>query len=140
MSPAPSSAIPAFGTPAYFQNPYPAYRAWLDAGQRAVRLSPHLVAVTHYRDCLDVLRDPRLSAKRYISKLAHFTEAEKRELAIWQFSSERQMFFLDPPDHPRIRKPLLRAFSPEAIAARLPRIQALFQGVLDKLPPALSSI
>jgi cytochrome P450 len=114
MSPSPLSSAPAFGSPAYYQRPYPAYRAWLDAGQRTARLSPHLVAVTHYGDCLDVLRDPRLSAKRYAGKLAHFTEEEKLELSVWQHSSQNQILFLDPPDHPRIRKPLMRAFSPEA--------------------------
>ena len=88
-SPAP---IPAFGSPAFYQNPYETYRAWLDAGQRAVRISPHLVAVTHYRDCLDILRDPRLSAKRYIGKIAHFNEEEKREVASWRSSCEKQLF------------------------------------------------
>jgi len=134
MSPSPTLSVPAFGSPAWYQNPYRGYRAWLDSGQRAVRLSPHLVAVTQYRDCLDILRDPRLSAKRYVGKLAHYTEEEKRELSSWQGSSAKQMFFLDPPDHPRIRKPLMRAFSPEAIAALEPRIQAVFRDILDRVP------
>jgi pimeloyl-[acyl-carrier protein] synthase len=133
MSPSPSS-IPTFGSPAYYQNPYPAYRAWLDSGQRAIRISPHLVAVTHYRDCLDLLRDPRLSAKRYIGKLAHFTEEEKLEFSAWQQACEKQMLFIDPPHHGRVRKPLMRAFSPEAIAARQPRIVALFHEILERVP------
>jgi cytochrome P450 len=133
MSPQ-TSSVPTFGSPAWYQNPYPAYRHWLDSGRRAVRLSPHLVAVTHYRDCLDILRDPRLSAKRYTAKLAHFTENEKLELSSWLHSSQSQMLFLDPPDHPRVRKPLTRAFSPEAIAALLPRIRAIFDGILDRVP------
>jgi cytochrome P450 len=92
------------------------------------------VAVTHYRDCLDILRDPRLSAKRYVGKLAHYTEEERRELSGWEQSSRSQMFFLDPPDHPRIRKPLMRAFSPEAVGAMLPRIRERFQQILDQVP------
>ncbi len=134
MSHSHGSLIPAFGSPQYFQNPYPLYRQWLDAGQSLVRLSPHLVAVTHYRDCLGILRDTRLSAKRYVGKLAHYTESERTEVAGWEQSSRSQMFFLDHPDHPRIRKPLMRAFSPEAIGAMLPRIREQFRNILDQVP------
>jgi cytochrome P450 len=134
MSPSPSLSVPAFGSPGYFQNPYPLYRAWLDAGQRTVRLSPRYVAVTHYRDCVEVLRDPRLSASRFLGKLAHYTEEEKAEFSALRQASEKQILFLDAPNHQRIRKPLMHAFSPEALAAMQPRIRALFLDILDRTP------
>jgi hypothetical protein len=63
--PAPEPApVPPIGSPAFFSDPYRTYRALLDSGTRALRLSPHIVAITHYRDCLDTLRDTHLSARR----------------------------------------------------------------------------
>ena len=134
MSTTQTAPVPPLGSPAFFRDPYRTYRNLLDTGTRTIRLSPHIVAVTHYRDCLDTLRDPRLSAKRYIRQVAHFTEEQKAELGAWIGASEAMMFFMDAPDHTRVRKLLLRAFSPESMAALMPRIQALFDGILDELP------
>src|SRR5579883_1537961 len=133
--PAPELApVPPIGSPAFFRDPYRTYRALLPTGTRTVRLSPHIVAVTHYRDCLDILRDPRFSAKRYTRQVAHFTEEQKREISDWTRASENMMFFMDAPNHTRVRKLLLRAFSPEAMAAWQPRILRLFIDILDGLP------
>lgn len=134
MQPGPAEVAPPLGAPAFFRNPYRTYRAILDAGTRVIRLSPHIVAITHYRDCLDTMRDPRLSAKRYVRQLAHFSEEQKREVAAWMRASENMMFFMDAPDHTRVRKLLMKAFSPESTAALLPRLQALFHEILDPVP------
>lgn len=129
-----SEPIPPIGTQAFFRDPYRTYRDLLDSGVRAVRLSPHIVAVTHYQDCLDILRDPRLSAKRYVRQLTHFTEDQRRSLASGARVWEAMMIFMDPPEHTRVRKLLLRAFSPDSLAAMVPRIQGIFQELLDGLP------
>jgi cytochrome P450 len=134
MTTAQTAPVPPIGSADFFRDPYRTYRALLDAGTRAVRLSPHIVAITHYRDSLDTLRDPRLSAKRYVRQIAHFTDEQKQEIQTWSGASRHMMFFMDPPDHTRIRKLLTRAFSPEGIAIFLPRIQALFREILDELP------
>jgi pimeloyl-[acyl-carrier protein] synthase len=126
--------VPPIGSPAFFSDPYRTYRSLLDSGTRTVRLSPHIVAVTHYRDCLDILRDPRLSAKRYTRQLAHFSEEQKLQISAWADASANMMFFMDAPSHTRIRKLVLRAFSPEALAALQPRIRRLFLDILDGLP------
>jgi cytochrome P450 len=125
---------PPIGSPAFFSDPYRTYRALLDSGTRALRLSPHIVAITHYRDCLSILRDPRLSAKRYTRPLAHFSEEQKSRIANWTRIAENMMFFMDAPSHTRVRKLLLRAFSPEALAVLQPRIRSLFLDILDSLP------
>ena len=126
--------VPAIGTPAFFADPYRTYRALLDSGTRALRLSPHMVVVTHYQDCLDTLRDPRLSARRYVRQLAHFTPEQKAHLADWTNVAAHQMFFMDPPEHTRVRKLLHRAFSPETLAAMVPRIEVIFRELLDRVP------
>ena len=91
---APAAAI---GTPAFYRDPYPTYRALLDSGTRAVRLAPNYVAVTHYRDCLAVLRDPRLSAVRTKNRLAHLTDEERRMAISLADTLEAMMLFTDPP-------------------------------------------
>lgn len=128
------SPVPPLGSPAFFRDPYPTYRRLLDSEIRVLRLSPHIVAVTHYRDCLEILRDPRFSARRYTRQLAHLTPEETGAVSAWTSAAENMMFFMDAPGHTRVRKLLLRAFSPETLAALQPRIRRLFSGILDGLP------
>ena len=132
-SPQPAS-VPPIGSRDFYRDPYPTYRALLDSGTRTLRLSPHIVAVTHYHDCLDVLRDPRLSAKRYTRQIAHYSEEQKAQIFAWTEASRQMMFFMDAPDHTRVRKLLSRAFAPEAISRLMPSIEALLAGILDSLP------
>ena len=122
------------GSPAFYRDPYPTYRALLDSGKRAVRVSPPIVAVPQYRDCTEVIRDARLSAARQQRQMAHFDEEQKRELSSWTTLLENTMIFVDPPEHTRVRKLLHRAFSPEALAALVPRIEAIFEELLNALP------
>jgi len=134
MSSAQPTPILRIGTPAFYQDPYPTYRALLDSGTRAVRLSPQIVAVTQYHDCMDVLHDPRLSAKREERQVAHFDEEQKRDLASWTRLLQDTVLFMDPPDHPRIRKLLHRFFSPEVLSAMATRIELIFQELLEAVP------
>jgi len=46
----------------------------------------------------------------------------------------QSMLFLDPPDHTRLRALVSTAFTPQAIAALTPRIQAIVQELLDQIP------
>jgi len=48
--------------------------------------------------------------------------------------NDNMMFFMDAPDHTRVRKLLLRSFSPESMAAFQPRIRELFNDILNELP------
>lgn len=96
------------GSPAFYRDPYPTYRALLDSGKRAVRVSPPIVAVPQYRDCTEVIRDARLSAARQQRQMAHFDEEQKRELSSWTTLLENTMIFVDPPEHTRVRKLLHR--------------------------------
>src|SRR5204862_6611848 len=46
----------------------------------------------------------------------------------------QSMLFLDPPEHTRLRALVNTAFTPQAIAALTPRIQAIVQELLDQIP------
>jgi len=45
----------------------------------------------------------------------------------------REVLYLDPPDHTRLRKVVHRAFTPGAIGRLRPRIEQLTDGLLDQL-------
>jgi len=110
MPEAQPAPVPAFGSPAFYQNPYPTYRALLDSGTRVLRLNPRVVAVTHYQDCLDLLRDRRLSAKRYTRNISHFSPEQLKAIPNWIAVAEDMLIFMDDPRHGRVRKLLFDTF------------------------------
>jgi cytochrome P450 len=90
--------------------------------------------VTHYQDCLDALRDPRLSAVRTKNRLAHLTDEQQRTAISSPGTLGAMMLFTDPPQHTRVRRLLHGFFSPESSVALRPRIEAILQDLLDALP------
>src|SRR5262245_52366721 len=124
--------VPPAGSPEFFRDPYPTYR-WLREQGPLVSLRPNVLACTRYDDCLALLRDSRLSACRYMRPIAHYTEEQRGQLSTWVRVASRQVIFMDPPDHTRLRGLLMRAFS-EAIKQLIPRIPNLFSEILDDVP------
>lgn len=128
-----AGAVPPVGSPEFFADPYPTYRALREQGP-IVRLRANMLACTRYADCLALLRDPRLSARRYLRPIAHYTPAQQRQLATWVRVASNQIIFMDPPDHTRLRSLLMRAFSPEAIERVIPDIGMLLAELLEEIP------
>jgi cytochrome P450 len=123
---------PPVGSPEFFRDPHPTYRALREQGP-LVELRPQVLACARYADCLALLRDPRLSARRYMRPIAHFTEEQRGQLAIWIRVASKQVIFADAPDHARLRAPLMPAFSPDAIQRLVPRTSQLFAELLDDI-------
>jgi cytochrome P450 len=126
-------SVPPVGSAEFFADPYPTYRLLREQGP-IVRLGANMLACTRYADCLALLRDPRLSARRYLRPISHYTAAEQSQLATWIRIASNQVIFMDPPEHTRLRNLLMRAFSPEAIERLIPRIGAVFSKLLDAIP------
>ncbi len=111
--------------PAYLDNPYPVYRLLRE--QHPVSLTPDGVwRLTRYGDCLRMLRLGSAGMRRTDGTLP----GESPETAL----QERGQFMLltDPPKHTRLRKLVSRAFTPRAIAAWRPRIEAVTDALLDR--------
>jgi cytochrome P450 len=66
--------------------------------------------------------------------IAHYTDDERSQLATWVRVASQQVIFTDPPDHTRLRRAMMRAFSSEAVERLIPRIANLFSEILDDLP------
>ena len=121
---------------AILQDPYPTYARlheegpihYLDVGSKWAVWS-----VISHAECSSVAKDPRLSAKRAqqmllplpLSRQAEFSELA-RMLGLW-------LIFMDPPEHSRLRKLLNKGFSPAAIEALRPQVEAIVDRMLKPL-------
>ncbi len=112
--------------PAYLEDPYPVYRRLRE--QHPVSLTPDGVwRLTRYDDCLRMIRLAGAGMRRTDGRLP----GQSREEAV----AERGQFMLltDPPKHTRLRKLVSKAFTPRAIAAWRPRIEAVTEELLDRV-------
>lgn len=120
-------------TPAGLADPYPIYEE-LHAGgglSEAKRfgvwmLASHpLVSAAVRDDRLSV--DNRVLADRPVDAAAHFNDHE-------------MILRMDPPDHTRIRRLVGKAFTPKAVAAMRPRIEAISDELLDRAGPSFDLV
>lgn len=115
-------------------NPYPAYRAWQEAGP--IHWSDEFFGgawlVTRHADVQQVLQDPRFSAQR-TGAWVKDREAAPGELKGFQALFARALLFLDAPDHPRIRKVLNAGFRPDILQGLAPHIEQVVTELLDRV-------
>lgn len=98
---------------------------WLDA-HRAWML-------TDYSSVREAFRDERLSSDRLTPIESRLTPERRVVLAQTLELLRGWMVFHDPPEHPRLREPLRRAFTPRRIADLTPRIEAIVAELLHDL-------
>ncbi|MFI9271989.1 cytochrome P450 [Kitasatospora sp. NPDC052896] len=124
----------------FTQNPFPELERLLEAGPvHRVRL-PNGVErwlITRYDEVMAALADPRLSNElgRGLQQVLPPEPLPPR----WQVTLRtskllgRAMANLDPPDHDRLRKLVVRAFSAKRIEGMRPRIQEITDELFDAL-------
>jgi cytochrome P450 len=143
-------AAPEFNVldPAFAADPYPTYRHLREMGRllqaplmggrpRPPDLQeeglPNIWIVTHYEDCLMLLRDNRTSADPTRSQLYKLLVSSmlggEGTPAVKLIRS--LLLFMDPPDHTRLRSLVNTAFSRRAVEELRPRINTLVDGLLD---------
>ena len=108
-------------------DPYPRLAELRSAGP-IVRLTSGFWAVTGHEPALDALRDPGCGsspiALHYLDRLP--PGAARDEMS-------HRINFLDPPDHPRVRGIVSRAFTPRRIDGLRPWMEATAADLLDGL-------
>src|SRR5437660_12602599 len=87
--------------------------------------------VTRHDDVVTGLRDARFSAQRMVIETDWIPEEMKAVLEPPIYALTRQMLFLDPPDHTRLRSLVSRAFTPRMIEKLRPRIQQIVDELLE---------
>lgn len=90
-------------------------------------------AVTTHEGVMTGMRDQRFSAQREEITTDWIPEEMKPILEQPIYALARQMLFLDPPDHTRMRGLVSRAFTPRMIEKLRPRIQQIVDELLEPI-------
>ena len=119
------------------RDPYPFYADLHRQGQ-AAPLDPavdrYSVVVHGWEAVERVMRDPsfRILDAAYLDQLERRAEPLwRRRLSLWVL--KQSVFFLNPPDHMRVRRPLAQAFSARRVAQLEPAIVRHIERRLDRL-------
>ncbi|MDE2377803.1 cytochrome P450 [Bradyrhizobium sp.] len=114
-------------TPEFYENPYPTYRA-LRENEPLKRLPNGTVFLTRYDDLVAVYKNTRM-----------FSSDKKKEFAPKYGTSllyehhTTSLVFNDPPSHTRVRRLIMGALSPRAIASMEGDLVALVDRLLDSV-------
>lgn len=117
------TALPA----GFADDPYPTYRALLEHAPLK-RFADGSIMLSRYEDLDRVYRDTRtFSSDKKVEFLPKFGPAPLYE------HHTTSLVFNDPPLHTRVRKIMMGALTPRAIAAMEPGLITLVDGLLDRL-------
>jgi cytochrome P450 len=116
--------------PEVLANPYPLYRQLRE--EDPVHWDPYLHAwvVTRYAEVVTVLHHYRAGRTPDAERLTALGMGELTPIAALMV---RQMLFLDPPDHGRVRRLASVAFTPRRVAHLRDHIRQIAQGLVDEL-------
>ena len=117
----------------FIADPYPVYRRLRDEHPLLWNPSTGQWLLSRHADVNRLLRDRRLG-RTYLHRSTH-AEMGRPERPAWQAPfhelNDAGMLDLEPPDHTRIRRLVLQAFTPRTVEAMRPRIQAVVDGLID---------
>jgi cytochrome P450 len=121
--------------PAVAADPYPLYRRLREESPVHRDEQSGCWLVSRYEDVLAILHDPRLLRNR-ADRGTPAAEPPPEELKPLYSVFGKQMLFVDPPDHTRLRGLVSRAFTRRAVELMRPRIQRMVDSLLDAVEPA----
>jgi hypothetical protein len=129
--PDPTLSLYRLLTPQVRADPYPLYERLRT--EDPVHWDPFLHAwvVTRYADVVAVLHDVRFSAHRTPTP-EHLTALGLGALSPIAQVMVRQMLFMDPPAHTRLRNLAAKAFTPRRVERLRPHIQDIVDDLLDR--------
>lgn len=111
----------------FLDDPYPTYHA-LRRHDPVHRMPDGSVFLSRYADCLAVYRD-----RRFLSdKTREFGPKYGTDSPLYRHHTT-SLVFNDPPLHTRVRGLLMPAFTPRALAALQPKLEALVDRLLDRI-------
>lgn len=119
--------------PEHLDNPYPIYQQLRADNPVRWDTGVETWVVTGYTQVIAGLRDNRFSAERFLIDTNLFPEEMRSLLGSTAYALTRQMLFLDPPDHTRLRSLASKAFTPRVIEQMRSHIQQIVDDLLDKV-------
>lgn len=117
-APATTDVFELLMSPEVRLDPYPTYARYL-AEQRLAPAGPGLSFVFGYDDCMALLRERRVSV-------------DERTIGMTGGDTLPTLIHLDPPDHTRLRRLVVSAFTPRRIEALRTRAHELAAASLDR--------
>lgn len=123
-------------SPEILQDPYPTYARlheegplhYVEVGEKWAVWS-----IFSYAECSAIAKDQRLSAKRARQMLLSLPLSKQSEFNELARMMGQWLIFMDPPEHTRLRKLLNKGFSPAALEAMRPSVQAAIEDMLKPL-------
>ncbi len=118
------------------ENPYPTYQILRTEDPIHKSVIGDFWILTRYCDVKSALLDGRFSSNRRPQsiKAKHQYVLEKGgDLTTLLQASNAQLFFIDPPDHTRLRRLVRQAFSPNVVERMRPEIQEIVDALLSKI-------
>lgn len=119
--------------PAFVADPYPVYRRLREDHPVLWNPATNQWLISRHADVNRLLRDRRLG-RTYLHQATH-GEMGRPEPAAWQAPfhelNDAGMLDMEPPDHTRLRRLVLRAFTPRTVEAMRGRIQGIVDGLID---------
>ena len=120
---------------AFIADPYPVYRRLRDDHPIVWNPATGQWLISRYADINSLLRDRRLG-RTYLHQATH-AEMGRPEPPAWHAPfhelNDAGMLDMEPPDHTRLRRLVLRAFTPRVVEAMRGRIEAIVDGLVDDL-------
>lgn len=120
---------------AEFQSdPYPTYHRL--RVEDPIHRSFDTWVLTRYADVKAVLRDPRFGADQVpkrIKNKSHYFEEQQRDIKTLVQMSGKFFFYLDPPDHTRLRGLVSKAFSAKVVERMHPQIHEIVDESINKV-------
>jgi cytochrome P450 len=116
------------------RDPYPTYHRLRI--EDPVHRSFDTWVLTRYADVKSVLRDPRFGADQVpkrIKNKSHYFEEQQRYLKTLVQMSGKFFFYLDPPDHTRLRGLVSKAFSAKVVEHMRPQIHEIVDESINKV-------
>jgi cytochrome P450 len=111
-------------------DPYPIYQAARELGPVA-QIAPAWFMVSTYAEAREVMRSSAFSKNRYSSVDEEQRTVRRAHRSIQLF--DESVLLQDPPEHGRVRKLLLPAFTPRRIAGLEGQVQQVTDQLLDAL-------
>jgi cytochrome P450 len=118
-------------SPTFFADPHPTLHRMRDEDPAYFHPLLRAWVLTRYDDVLRVVRDPgtHFSARRVEQYGVGAPQGVRDKLQVYNQFLATWLNFLDPPEHTRLRAPLAKAFTVQAVERLRPRIQ----GIVDDL-------
>jgi cytochrome P450 len=119
--------------PPYVANPYALYRRLREADPVYWDERANSWVLTRYADAAPALRDARFSASGFMEDIGWIPEEMRPMLEPPVRALTRQMLFMDPPDHTRLRGLVAKAFTPRVVEGLRPAIKQIAGELLDNV-------